>query len=168
MPRPVPTLIAACSLAACSLAACALAACALAACAHHVSVRADVSSDEAAVRQLEERVAAATGANDPDALEPLLAADFTFVNPVGLLITKQQFLDNFRTGRLQNSKYDVSEMAVRMYGDAAVVTYRSDVAGPAGSQQISNKRRRTTMLVKRDGRWLIVAQQSTPILDMRR
>ena len=135
----------------------------LPACAHHSVGGVEPASEEAQVRQLEERVAAATGSNDADALEPLLAPDFTFVNPAGILISKQQFLDNFRTGFLRNSKYDVSEMQIRIYGDAAVVTYRSDVAGSAGFQQISNKRRRTTMLIKRDGRWLIVAQQSTPI-----
>jgi uncharacterized protein (TIGR02246 family) len=122
------------------------------------------ASDEAAVRRLEETVAAATERNDADALAPLLAPDFSFVNPAGLLVSKEQFLNNFRTGRLRNTAYTVDEMKVRIYGSAAVVTYRSSVAGTAGLQALSSRRRRTTVLVKRDGRWLIVAQQSTPIL----
>lgn len=125
----------------------------------------DVAADERAVRQVEEEVAAATERNDAAALAPYMTDDFSFVNPAGLLVSKEQFLDNMRTGRLRNTKYQVSEMRVRIYGDAAVVTYRSDVAGIAGMQEVAPTRRRTTMLVKRDGRWLIVAQQSTPVLS---
>ena len=119
--------------------------------------------DSAAVRRVEEAVAAATGRNDADALAPYLAPDFTFVNPYGLLVTKDRFLDNFRTGRLRNTAYKVDDMQIRIYGTAAVVTYHSTVAGTAGMQALAPERWRTTMLIKRDGRWLIVAQQSTPI-----
>jgi len=113
---------------------------------------------------LEETVAAATERNDADTLDRYLAPDFTFVNPNGLLVTKEQFLANFRSGRLLNTSYKVDEMRVRIYGAAAVVTYRSTVAGTAGVQDRAPVRRRTTMLIKRDGAWLIVAQQSTPVV----
>ena len=121
--------------------------------------------DDAVIRQLEMKVAAATEHNDADALAPYLAPDFTFVNPAGLLVNKEQFLANFRTGRLRNTAYKVDEMQVRVYGTTAIVTYRSTVAGTAGLQDAAPQRRRTTVLIKREGRWLIVAQQSTPILS---
>jgi len=123
------------------------------------------SSDDAAVRQVEAEVASATERNDADALAPYMVSDFTFVNPAGLLLTKDGFLDAMRTGRLHNTMYKVDEMSVRIYGTAAVVTYRSTVAGTAGMQAVAPQRRRTTMLIKRDGKWLIVAQQSTPMLS---
>jgi len=124
------------------------------------------AADEASeVRKVEEAVATATERNDVEALAPHLAADFTFVNPAGQLVTKEMFLNNFRTGRLRNTAYRVDEMQVRVYGMAAVVTYRSTVAGTAGLQELAPQRRRTTVLIKRDGKWLIVAQQSTPILS---
>lgn len=122
------------------------------------------ADDAAVVRHIEEEVAAATERNDADALAPYLAPDFTFVNPAGLMRTKEQFLDGFRTGRLRNTSYKVDAMQVRVYGTAAVVIYRSTVAGTAGMQALAPQRWRTTMLVKRHGRWLIVAQQSTPIM----
>jgi ketosteroid isomerase-like protein len=75
-------------------------------------------------------------------------------------------LANFRTGRLRNTAYKVDEMQIRIYGTAAVVTYRSTVAGTSGLQDVAPQRRRTTVLIKRDGKWLIVAQQSTPILTI--
>jgi uncharacterized protein (TIGR02246 family) len=79
-------------------------------------------------------------------------------------VNKEEFLTNLRTGRLHNTSYKVDEMQVRIYGPAAVVTYRSTVAGTAGLQDRAPVRRRTTMLIKRGGEWLIVAQQSTPIM----
>ena len=122
------------------------------------------ADDTAVVRHIEEEVAAATERNDADALAPYLAPDFIFVNPAGLLRTKDQFLNGFRNGRLRNTSYKVDDMQVRIFGAAAVVIYRSTVAGTAGMQSMAPQRWRTTMLIKRDGRWLIVAQQSTPIL----
>jgi uncharacterized protein (TIGR02246 family) len=122
------------------------------------------ADDAAVVRHLEEDVAAATERNDADALAPYLAPDFSFVNPAGLLLTKERFLSNLRSGRLRNTSYKVDDMQVRVYGAAAVVIYRSTVAGTAGMQSVAPQRWRTTTLIKRDGRWLLVAQQSTPIL----
>ena len=52
----------------------------------------EASADDArVVRELEEQVAAATERNDADGLAPYLASDFTFVNPAGVLVTKDQF-----------------------------------------------------------------------------
>ena len=53
---------------------------------------------------------------------------------------------------------------MRVYGAAAVVIYRSSVVGTLAGTDITSRRRRTSFLVKRDGRWLVVAQQSTPIV----
>jgi ketosteroid isomerase-like protein len=103
--------------------------------ARHEAVPAE--DDAVVVRQLEEKVAAATERNDANALDPYLAPDFTFVNPVGALVTKERFLNNMRTGVLRNTSYTVDEMQVRIYGTAAVVTYRSVVEGTAGAQQIA-------------------------------
>jgi uncharacterized protein (TIGR02246 family) len=141
---------------------------ATAGCAAGLSHRGPNVTDETAIRNLEQEVAAATERNDAAALEPLMAPDFVFVNPAGRILTREQFLDNMRTGRLRNTSYKSSDMKVRIYGPAAVVTYQSDVAGTSGLQSISARRIRSTMLVKRGGRWLIVAQQSTPVLTLPR
>jgi len=122
------------------------------------------TDDERAIRRVEEEVVAATDRNDANALEPLLAPDWTFVNPAGILLDKQRFLGLMRAGTLHLGSYTVDSMSVRLYGSAAVVVYRSSVVGTLGGNDISSRRRRTTVLIKRDGRWLVVAQQSTPIM----
>lgn len=54
-----------------------------------------------------------------------------------------------------------------MHGTAAIVSYRSTVAaqrsGKYPTQKIAGQRWVTTVLVKENGRWRVISQQSTPI-----
>lgn len=121
------------------------------------------SSDEDAVRHVEDLIEAATGKNDADALSQLWAPDYQFVNPAGQLLTGARRLEMFRSGELKIESYKRDQETIRMYGTTAVVIYRSTVAGARKDTTISSQRRVTTVLVKRDGRWQAVSQQSTPI-----
>jgi len=122
-------------------------------------------SEEAAVRRVEEEAAAAYDRNDADVLERLWASDYTFVNPVGIVLDKAQRLATLRTGSLHIESYRVDEMRVRVDGTTAIVLYRSSVSGTRGGTAIAPRRRVTTVLMKRAGQWQIVAQRSTPILS---
>jgi uncharacterized protein (TIGR02246 family) len=119
--------------------------------------------DEDSVRKIEDEFAAAYGHNDADALDRLWAADYTFVNPAGQVLTKAQRLAMLRSGELKIESYTRDDEKIRVYGDTAVVTYRSTVHAQRNGNDISSQRRVITVLVKRDGRWQAVAQQSTGI-----
>ena len=119
--------------------------------------------DEDSVRKIEDEFAAAYGRNDADALDRLWAADYTFVNPAGQVLTKAQRLAMLRSGELKIEGYSRDEENIRVYGTTAVVTYRSTVKAQRNGTDISSQRRVITVLVKRDGRWQAVAQQSTAI-----
>lgn len=133
-------------------------------CVRTVPVVASPSGDdEGAVRRVEEQIVAAEDRGDAEVFERLLAPDWTFVSPGGVVFDKARYVRLVRTDTLHSGSYTVDSMSVRIYGTAAVVLYRSSVTGTLAGRDISSKRRRTTMLIKRDGRWLVVAQQSTPI-----
>ena len=119
--------------------------------------------DEDSVRKIEDEFAAAYGRNDADALDRLWAADYTFVNLAGQVLTKAQRLAMLRSGELKIEGYSRDEENIRVYGTTAVVTYRSTVKAQRNGTDISSQRRVITVLVKRDGRWQAVAQQSTAI-----
>lgn len=121
------------------------------------------TKDERLVRQLEDAIASATDRNDVKALDGLWADDYIFVNPFGIVMTKAQRLDLLRTGHLKVESYSRDEETIRVYGNTAVVIYRSTVRGQRGSEDISSRRRVTTVLLKRGGRWQAVSQQSTTI-----
>jgi uncharacterized protein (TIGR02246 family) len=119
--------------------------------------------DEESVRKIEDQFAAAYAKNDADTLTRLWADDYTFVNPAGQVLTKAQRLAMLRSGELKIESYSRDEESIRIYGDTAVVTYRSTVHAQRNGNDISSQRRVITVLVKRDGRWQAVAQQSTTI-----
>jgi ketosteroid isomerase-like protein len=121
------------------------------------------SKDERLVRQVEDAIAEATDRNDANALDSLWASDYIFVNPFGIVMTKAQRLDLFRSGGMKLESYSRDQETIRVYGTTAVVVYRSTVRGQRGTQDISSQRRVTTVLLKRGGRWQAVSQQSTTI-----
>jgi uncharacterized protein (TIGR02246 family) len=121
------------------------------------------NADEESIRKIENEFAAAYGRNDADTLDRLWASDYVFVNPAGQVQPKAQRLAMLRSGELKIEAYSRDDENIRIYGDTAVVTYRSTVKAQRNGTDISSQRRVITVLVKRDGRWQAVAQQSTII-----
>jgi len=121
------------------------------------------SKDDRLVRQVGDAIAEATDRNDANALDSLWASDYIFVNPFGIVMTKAQRLDLFRSGRMKLESYSRDQETIRVYRTTAVVIYRSTVRGQRGTQDISSQRRVTTVLLKRGGRWQAVSKQSTTI-----
>jgi ketosteroid isomerase-like protein len=123
------------------------------------------SDDERAIHTLEEEIEAATGRNDADALSTLWAPDYMFVNPAGLRLTRDDRLQLFRSGSTRLERYTRDQESIRIYGTTAIVFFRSTVAGARGDLDISSRRRVTMIIVKRDGRWQAVSQQTSRILE---
>jgi uncharacterized protein (TIGR02246 family) len=120
-------------------------------------------SDEQAVRQILDEAVAAAGRNDAEALDRLWASDYTFVNSSGVLMTKAQRLAALRSGDTKYESITRHEVNIRLYGNTAVVTGWATVKGRSRGQDISGPSRNTTVLVKQNGRWQIVAQHLTRI-----
>jgi len=121
------------------------------------------AADEQAVRQVEDQITAALAHNDADALSKLWAPEYMFINPAGIVIAGPQRLAMLRSGELKVDTYTRDDESIHVYGTTAVVMYRSTVGAQRNGQDISSRRRVMTILVKRDGRWQVVAQQSTTI-----
>src|ERR1041385_7614519 len=121
------------------------------------------NAEEESIRKVEDEFATAYGRNDAETLDRLWAADYTFVNPAGQVLTKAQRLAMLRSGELKIEGYSRDDESIRVYGNTAVVTYRSTVHAQRNGTDISSQRRVITVLVKKDGRWQAVAQQSTTI-----
>ena len=93
----------------------------------------------------------------------LHADDFQLVNPGGGILTKEQYLSGIASGYLHYRVWEPdSDIAVRLYGDAAVIRYRSrlhmSVGGAAGELR---HYWHTDSYEKRDGRWQVVWSQAT-------
>jgi ketosteroid isomerase-like protein len=124
----------------------------------------------AEVEEVERQWAAAVERNDVEAIGRFLHAEFTFVNPRGQLLRRDEHLDDFRQKRTVFTKVELTEVRVRLYGDAAVVTSRPKITGfavtPAGKTTFDARPARfTDTLIRRDGKWLSVARHMSLVSD---
>src|SRR5947208_9401023 len=106
------------------------------------------SPEEEAVHKAVDGIVAALDHNDVAAFDQLSTADYTFVNPAGKVWSKAQYLELIRSGTLKLESYSRDEESIRLYGDTAVVIYRSTPHGTMRGQELSSQRRVTTILVK--------------------
>ena len=121
--------------------------------------------DAQAVRQLEsieEQLASTWMKHDCAGWGALLADDWSVTHIDAQVITKDQALDICRTGPALTSAVD--QLAIRLYGDTAIVTGRTK-ATVSGEAPQTVTLRFTDAFVRRDGRWVAVASHATRITD---
>jgi Domain of unknown function (DUF4440) len=124
------------------------------------------TTDAPVVRQLEaleQQLAARWKERDCAGWGALLADDWTVTHISAQVITKAQALEMCLTGPSVTSSVD--QLAVRIYGDTAIVTGRT-TAMAAGSPQ-SLVLRFTDVFVQRDSRWIVVASHATQVQETR-
>ena len=121
--------------------------------------------EEEAVHKKMDEIVAAEDRNDADALDRLYVADYTFVTPFGQVWSKARYLGLMRSGDLKSASYSRDEETIRLYGDTAVVIYRSTAQGTLKGETFNSQRRVTTVLMKQDGVWRALGRQSTPIQE---
>ena len=90
-------------------------------------------------------------------LEQLFASEFLLTDYDGATYTKDQEIARTMTADLSRTMFELSDVKVRVYGAVAVVTGLNTVTKDGKSERY----RVTDAFVKRNGRWQIVATQST-------
>ena len=121
-------------------------------------------SVSSAVQAVEDRRWAAQIEGDADSLAALLADELTYTHSNGVVDSRDSYLEKVAEGFFDYRSEVRSDTAVTTIGDCAIVTGRVEfevVVG--GSRQVRLDSRYSTVLVQRDGRWLVVCYQSTPI-----
>lgn len=102
-----------------------------------------------------ERLRALLG-HDLDRASKLHASDFELITPTGDVLSKEAYIDSGAAFAYTAWK-PISPIRVRVYGDAAVIRYESDLTihGNRGHDW------HTDLYEKRDGRWQVVWSQAT-------
>jgi hypothetical protein len=113
------------------------------------------------VLELERHTKDAMVHNDAVFTEKLLADNYIAIGPLGDVITKADTVASRRTSQLHYQSFDVSEIAVRVYGETAIVTARAEVKGTDLGQDFSGPYRFTRVWVKHGGEWRTVSYQAT-------
>lgn len=114
------------------------------------------------VRKLERRRVEATGANDVEALAPLLDEDLIYINSVGDTFSKAEYLHALDSGSLAYDKdFDVKETDFRAFDDLVILV--GIMLGHSrldGEQQVFHFRC-ISVWRERAGDWRMVAWQSS-------
>jgi ketosteroid isomerase-like protein len=84
----------------------------------------------------------------------------------GTLQTKEQALDNLRTGRTHFTQLEISDRKVRFYGTTALVTSVAEVQGTTSEGDVSGSYRYTRVYVRdAQGAWKVVSFEVSRIRD---
>jgi ketosteroid isomerase-like protein len=102
---------------------------------------------------------------DADALDSLWADDFVATVPSMIPMTKAETIGIWRSGRMKFLRYDTSDLRVRLYGDAAVVTGRVHRIRNLGGRDVDDDWRFTKVYIRRAGKWQVVAWHASTAGD---
>lgn len=124
---------------------------------------AGIPGPEEEIRRVQDALIDAYIHRDIADLDRILADEYAFIDDDGMVLNKQYFIDSFKSGEDQIISYKRQDDKVRVYGNVAVMTYRYQSKEAYKGRDVSGDFRLTRILVKRDGRWQMVAGQETDI-----
>jgi ketosteroid isomerase-like protein len=95
-------------------------------------------------------------------LRDALTDDFVGIGPLGFMLSKDEWLGRY-AGGLSYESFSLDEVAVRLYGEAAVATCRQSQAGEFRGNDVSGEFRATLIFAEQEGRWLLAGLHLSPI-----
>ena len=120
---------------------------------------------EQEVRELELRRFKALTDQDTAALDQILSDGLTYTHSSAHVDTKATYIALIRSGELKYVSIVPDELKVRVYGNAAVITGRAEFKSESHGQAATMQLRFTDTYVRQNGRWQMVAWESTRILS---
>ncbi|MFY9530804.1 MAG: nuclear transport factor 2 family protein [Candidatus Acidiferrales bacterium] len=128
------------------------------------------STHDADIRELERLETVWNEAHergDADALEALWADDLEVAVPCMALMTEAAALSFARSGRMKFLRYQSSEIRVRVYDNAAVVTGRLQRTRSMNGREVSDDWRFTKVYVREGHKWRVVTFHASEGLKVR-
>ena len=117
---------------------------------------------EQAIRQLIIQRDQALQIGDTAAIDRLYTNDYVSTSAVGMVRTKAEVLDDFKSGALKVTSLSSDDVKVRVHGDSAIVTGTSTINGTDKGREMKGASRFTQVWVKRNGSWQLAAFHLSP------
>jgi len=102
---------------------------------------------------------------DMQFLEDTLADDFVGVGPHGFMLSKEQWLERYKSGDLKYVSFGLNDVNVRMFGDAAILIGRQTQNGEYKGHNIQGQFRVTLVFVEQKGHWQLVSLHLSPVAE---
>ncbi len=119
------------------------------------------SPAEAEVRKVEEAWVAAVKSTDFGKLNAMYADDLVYTHSTGSSESKSEYLTKLKSGAQKYATLDYSDMKVRTWGNAAVVTAQLRMTGATKGVPFDNTLLVTHVWIKQGGSWKLVSHQTT-------
>lgn len=100
---------------------------------------------------------------DADALERLCSDDLIVTMTNMQVLNKTTSIGILRSGRVRFQRYETSDLRIRVYDNAAVVTGRLQRTRNAQGKQMDDNWRFTKLYVRSAGRWQVVAWHASTV-----
>ena len=122
-------------------------------------VTSDRSDDEARIMALHEAGDRALMNADLGVLAHIFGDDYVQYNEAGQAFTKNDVLNNLRSGAIRYPSIVSTSRVIRVFGDAAVVHGTESDEVEAGGKRFAVRYVYLDVLLKRDGEWKLVSSQ---------
>jgi uncharacterized protein (TIGR02246 family) len=122
-------------------------------------IHSEQRDDERKILTLHEAGDRALMAADLATLAKIFADDYVQYNEAGKAFTKQDVLDNFRTGAIRYPSIVSTGRLIRLFGDTAVVHGSESDEVETDGKRFAVRYIYLDVLRKRDGEWKLVASQ---------
>jgi len=116
------------------------------------------------IDQLEDEWRNAILSGDVKTMDSLLADDYMAITPAGTLQSRDETLQNLRSGRVHFTTLTVSDRKVRFYGPTAVVTSLASIEANTPDGQVTGNYRYTRVYVRNaQGVWKVVSFEASHV-----
>jgi ketosteroid isomerase-like protein len=121
------------------------------------------SADEKAVAAAVEKLRKAMIAGDPAQLKSMAAEDLSYGHSNALIENRDEFVDQFVTGKSVFKTIKLTDQTIKIVGDAAVVRHR--LTADTNNSNVPGTVDLTILMVwkKQNGEWKLLARQAAKI-----
>lgn len=135
----------------------------LCACSAPVSAQADEATARAQVLALEKAWNQAYKAGDTKALSAILDNSLVLVEDDGSLRTKSEFLASVKAANVNEEQVAPESLTVRVFGDTAIAIGVIAVKETKGAKTVVHRERFIDTWINKNGTWICIATNATPI-----
>ena len=127
----------------------------------------DSSPEAESIRDTERARLRALVDGDIAMARQLHAAEFQLITPIGMALSRDDYLGAIATGQIKYLVWEPGPIAVRHYQSHAVIRYRARLEVVFGGHRVAHGDYwHTDTYEHRDGQWMVVWSQATAISQM--
>jgi hypothetical protein len=101
---------------------------------------------------------------DIDQAQQFHAADFQLITPIGVPLSKMEYLGAIAAGQIRYLTWEPGDIEVRLFDGAAALRYCAQLEVAFGGHAVPlGAYWHTDLYEKRDGQWMVVWSQATAV-----